>query len=110
MCPVYEIHGSGAGVLEFLTGHNLHSTRSAAIRWDSLFSKQEECLHSGASGAHWQNFKLDMKRERNNTRLACDDERARLERLRPSEGPQLVTLRHPCYTWNLSSAADMPEG
>lgn len=65
MGPVYEIHGSGAGVttkmLEFLTG--LHSTRPAGIRWDSSFSKPEECLHSGPSGAHWQSFKIDLKRE-----------------------------------------------
>lgn len=102
MVPVYEIRGSGAGVttkmLEFLTGDSLHSTRPAGIRWDSLFPKQEGCLHSGASGAHWQNFKLDLKRERNNVRLGLDklwDETPRLERQGSGEGPQLVTLRHP---------------
>lgn len=80
------------------------------IRWDSLFSKQEECLHSGASGAQWE---LDLKRQRNNARLACHklwDETSKLERWGPSEGPQLVTLRHPGYTSNLNNAVGMPEG
>jgi len=50
----------------------LHGTWLAGVKWEPPFSKGKESLCSGACGAHWQGFKLDVKGEGEHTKLACD--------------------------------------
>ena len=50
----------------------LHDTRPAGNRRGMPVSKREKDLCTGVSRAYWRSFKLDLKGERNKTRLARD--------------------------------------
>ncbi|KAK4822159.1 hypothetical protein QYF61_010420 [Mycteria americana] len=84
-----------------LTSLNAVTTRLAQLCDPKILENGKENLCSGTCGAHRQSFKLDLKREGDNIRLArwkLRDDVPRLEGVGASAGTQPVSLRCAGYT------------
>jgi len=57
---------------DFWSWASLHNTSPAGDRWGTQVSKGEKDLCTGVRRAHCKSFKLDLKGERDKTRLARD--------------------------------------